>query len=158
MRKRSSYRPRVQLPDPLAWVLGGLKPITTSHESITLVRIKNHSAIQSIRSGTATINDVDVLIAAFNIAEALAQIGQGADWLPEIRAAQDALASAGNRSKYLFSGAELTAVNLGMEIHDAQLDHPQTTIAMMDEALRIVTKVIRAKKARPIKFEMIGAV
>ena len=154
MRKRSAYRPRAQLPDPLAWVLSGFQPVATAHDQMTTVRIKNHSAIQSVRSGTASIQDVDVLISAFNIAEALARLGQGADWLPEIRAAQDALRSAGERPKYRFSGPELTAVNLGMEVHDAQLDDPKTTIAMMQEALEIVVKVIRLNKAERIKFEV----
>lgn len=154
MRKRSTYRPRPQLPDPVAWVLSGLRPVSTSHEQMTTVRIKNHDAIEAVRNGQATVQSVDVLISAFNIAEALARLGQGTDWLPEIRAAQDALRSAGERPKFLFSGPELSAVNLAMEVHDAQLDSPATTVAMLQEALTIVVKVIRAHKAERIKFEV----
>ena len=154
MRKRSSYRPRAQLPDPLAWVLSGFRPVTTAHEQMTTVRIKNHDAIEAVRQGKATFQCVDVLISAFNIAEALARLGQGTDWLPEIRAAQDALRAAGERPKYLFTGPELCAVNLGMQVHDAQLDDPKTTIALMQQALEIVVKVIRLKKAERIKFEV----
>ena len=154
MRKRSAYRPKAQLPDPLAWVLSGFRPVATSHDEITTVRIKNHAAILAVRSGKATLQDVDVLISAYNIAEALAELGQGADWLPEIHAAQAALKSAGERSKYLFSGPELTAVNLGMEVHDDQLDHPLTTVAMMQSAVDKVIKTIRSKKAHKVKFEV----
>ena len=65
-----------------------------------------------------------------------------------------ALRAAGERPKYLFTGPELTAVNLGMDVHDAQLDDPKTTIALMQQALEIVVKVIRLKKAERIKFEV----
>lgn len=154
MKKRSTYRPRTQLLDPLAYVLSGLRPVSTSHEYMTTVRIKNHSAILAVTKGEATIQDVDNLIAAFNVAEALSHLGQGAHLLTEIRAAQDALRSAGERPKYRFTGPELSAVNHAMDIHDAQLDSPATTVGMLQEALEIVVKVIRAQKATRIKFEV----
>ena len=154
MRKRSAYRPRAQLPDPLGWVLSGFKPVATSHAEITTVRIKNHAAILAVMQGKSTLQDVDVLISAFNIAEALCRLGQGEHLLDDIRAAQDALRAAGERPKYRFTGPELSAVNHAMDIHDAQLDHPKTTVGLLQEALEIVVKVIRTKKAERIKFEV----
>ena len=154
MKKRSAYRPREVLLDPLHYILSGFRQVAQDSDHITTQRIKNHAAILAVRTGKATFDDVDALLSAFNIAEALASLGQGADWLPEIRAAQDAMRAAGERPKYLFNGPELTAVNLGMEVHDAQLDDPKTTIALMQKALEIVVKAIRLKKAERIKFEV----
>ena len=43
---------------------------------------------------------------------------------------------------------ELTAINLVLEIHDAQLEI--TTIGELEKAMDIVTKEIRMRKARPV--------
>lgn len=45
----------------------------------------------------------------------------------------------------------MQAVNLGMEIHDAQLD--ECTVKQLEEALQIVEREIRLKRARMIKDE-----
>jgi len=65
VRKRSKYRPKPQLPDPLAWVLNGLKPVAEA--GIVDVQIKNHSAIDALRRGVATRLDIDYIIEAFNM-------------------------------------------------------------------------------------------
>ena len=71
MRKRSKYRPKTQLQDPLNWVISGMKPVLTASEVIDNVQIKNHLALRCVVDGTATRKDMDVLIEAFNITEAL---------------------------------------------------------------------------------------
>lgn len=151
MRKRSKYRPRPTLQDPVAWVINGFKPMATHPEAVTL-RIKNHNAMHEIVQGNGTTVDVDTVISAVNIAEALAMDGLGEDWMPEIRASQDAVLTMARRGvergKFLFSGPELTAVNQCMEIHDAQLD--QCTYAQLEKATRFVVETIKHKRARAI--------
>lgn len=71
MRKRSKYRPKPQLPDPLTWVISGMRPVLTATEVMDNVRIKNHLALRCVVEGTATRRDMDVLIEAFNVTEAL---------------------------------------------------------------------------------------
>jgi hypothetical protein len=52
------------------------------------------------------------------------------------------------RGVFGFTGPEMTAVKLVMDIHDAQLD--ECTVQNMEKALFIVEEEIRLKKARPI--------
>lgn len=152
MRKRSKYKPKGVRPDAVSWVLSGLKPFKASPHELNL-RIKNHDALNSIRLGTATRTDLDAIIAAMNMAEALIRIGVGTDWSIEIRAAQDALyhlakRGVANGNRFILTGPELQALNLGMEIHDAQLD--ACTIQMLEQAIDIVAADIKNRKARPI--------
>jgi len=151
MRKRSSYRPRPQLPNPVAWVINGFKPV--SQAGIVNVQIKNHHAIDALRKGIADREDIDSIIEAFNVAEALQRLGIGDEYTEELREAQDALYAVSRRGidrKYRFvvKGQELTAINLGMEIHDAQIE--VTTIQMLEKAMDIVKAEIKNRKARVI--------
>lgn len=155
MRKRSKYRPKAQLPDPLNWVLSGMKPVLSATEVMGNVRIKNHLAMRCVVEGTATRKDMDVLIEAFNITEALARVDAalGRDWSEEIKAGQDALLAmckrgAAKGDRFVFTGAELNAANTVMELHDAQLD--RCTVAQMEKAIGEVVKDIRNKKARAV--------
>lgn len=151
MRKRSKYRPKGVLPDPLAYVISGMKRVG-SISAGTDLKIKNHLALECVRSGNATRQDIDTLIAALNITEALAMMKIGQDWEVEIRASQDALFAVGSRGvetgRFTLRGPELSALNLGMEIHDAQLE--ACTVAELEKAMDLVQAVIRQKKARPI--------
>jgi hypothetical protein len=151
MRKRSKYRPKGLIYDTMLYVTGGMKVVGEISAGTTL-KIKNHAALESVRCGTGTRDDIDVLIAAFNITEALALQSIGEDWKDEIRAAQDALLAVGRRGvetgKFILRGPELTSFNLAMEIHDAQLD--ACTVAELEKAIAFVESIIRNKGARPI--------
>jgi len=52
------------------------------------------------------------------------------------------------RGSFAFTGPEMTAVKLIMDLHDAQLD--DCSVREMEQALFIVGEEIRLKKARPI--------
>ena len=118
----------------------------------TTLKIKNHAALESVRQGLGTREDIDVLICAFNITEALAMMRIGDDWRDEIRAAQDALLAVGRRGvetgKFILRGPELTSFNLAMEIHDAQLD--ACTVAELEKAIEVVETITKNKHARAI--------
>ena len=149
MRKRSKYRPKGVILDPINHVLSGLKRVGSISEGVTLM-IKNHTALEAVRKGVGTREDIDVLIGALNMTEALAFFKFGDDWAEEIRAAQDALLELGRRGvetgKFILRGPELTALNLGMEIHDAQLQ--ACTVNDMEKAMDYVTQCLLNKKAR----------
>jgi len=151
MRKKSKYRPRGVILDPIAHAIKGVQRVATLPEGTDL-RIKNHSALEAVRTGQATRADLDILISALNMTEALAMLRIGEDWRSEIRASQDALFAVGSRGaetgKFILRGPELTALNLGMEIHDAQLQ--ACTVSELERAMDIVANAIRSKKARPI--------
>jgi hypothetical protein len=84
VRKRSKYRPKGVLPDPMTWLLAGMKPFKDVPFSVDL-RIKNHGAMDSLRRGVATKDDIDILISAFNMTEACVRLRPdlGADWVDE---------------------------------------------------------------------------
>jgi hypothetical protein len=152
MRKRSKYRPKGVRLDNMTWVQAGLKKVDAIGAGTTL-KIRNHDAMNNIRKGTATRVEIDAVIDAFNIAEALARRGMGADWAVEIRAAQDALLELARRGvergfQFTVKAEELTAMNLGMEIHDAQLD--AVTVRELETAMNDVMENLRNKRMRHI--------
>jgi hypothetical protein len=150
MRKKSKYKPKGVRLDNMAWVQSGLRRVEDVSASAT-IKIRNHDAMNTLRLGNATKAEIDIIIAALNIAEALARQGVGSDWLPELRAAQDALLTLARRgltSRFVVRGEELTALNLAMEIHDAQLE--TVTVKQLEAAMEFVAETVRLKKARPI--------
>jgi hypothetical protein len=154
MRKKSKYKPRPIRADNLNWILAGMKKVGTLPTAGVALKLKNHEALDSILTGQGTREHVDVIINAVNMAEAMARIRDdlGADWSTEIRAAQDAIYTMGRRGiekgRFAFTGPEMTAVKLVMDIHDAQLN--DCTVKEMERALVIVAEEIRLKKCRPI--------
>lgn len=150
MRKRSKYKPKGVRLDNMTWVQASLMRVEDMSASTTL-KICNHDAMNTLRLGNATKADIDVIINALNIAEALARLGVGSDWMTELRAAQDALftlARRGLTSRFIVRGDELTALNLAMEIHDAQLE--TVTVRQLEEAMNFVNEMVRLRKARSI--------
>lgn len=152
MRKRSKYRPKGVIQDTISHVLGGFRMVQDTGKAVTL-KIKNHQALASMSAGTGCRDDIDIIIAAMNVAEALVITSDlASEYKNEIREAQNAIFSMGRRGvekdRFLFTGPELTAINLGMEIHDAQLD--ACTVGQLEKALDYVGREIRAKRARAI--------
>ncbi len=152
MRKRSSYRPKPVMRDAVGYVIAGLRPVASAREEMLLVGLKNHGAVEAVRTGQATREQANFLVNAFNLANALACMGQGADWLPEIEEAQAALLAAGNRPRFGFTGPELQAVNLAMQVHDAQMEDPTTTVQMLEQAMNGLKRLEAQGKVTRIKF------
>lgn len=154
MRKKSKYRPRGVIPDTMTWVKAGLQKVGTLPKAGVALKLKNHEALDTVMHGEATRDHVDVLIAAFNIAEALYRIRPdlGIDYADDIKLAQDALYSMGKRGasigRFVFTGPEMQVIRFGMEIHDAQLDN--CDVRTMEKALELVNTVVMNKQARPI--------
>lgn len=152
MRKRSKYKPRQIIPDTMTWVRAGMKKVDEISAGTTL-KIRNHDAMNNLRMGTAARRDIDALIDALNITEALANRGIGEDWKPEIRAAQDAILDLARRGvansfRFIARGPELVALNLVMEVHDAQLE--TVTVKQLETAMADVMESLRLRKMRPI--------
>lgn len=156
-KPRKKYKPKGVRLDVMAWVKSGMLKIDqVNHAGVTL-KIKNHAALASITQGIGKRDDIDIVIAAMNITEALALLGKGKDWHPEIRAAQDAILDMGKRGlangdRFVFTGPEMQAVNLAMDVHDAQLD--ECTVGELEKALALVENEIRHKRARMIKEQV----
>lgn len=155
MRKRSKYKPKGVRIDAVNWVLAGLKPISEVGDALVTLKAKNHSALSEITQGRGNRDQIDVLIAAMNMCEAYAVHGKGIDWLPEIRQAQDAIVSMSKRGfekgRFLFTGQEMKAMNLGMDIHDAQLE--ESTVQELERMIDYVNEQVRLKKVRVISVK-----
>lgn len=153
MRKRSKYKPKGVRLDVMTYVRSGLMHIDDVKDAGVTLKIKNHASMASLVKGEGTRDDVDVIIGAMNVAEALALNGKGKDWWSEIRDAQNAILSLAQRGlrhddRFVFTGLELKAINLGMDIHDAQLT--ECTVKELEDALNLVTREIKLKRARVI--------
>jgi hypothetical protein len=154
MKKKSKYKPKGVRYDNLSWIIAGMKKVGTLPTAGVALKLKNHEALDSILTGQGTRDHVDVLIAAVNMSEALIRVREdlGRDWAQEIREAQDAIYTMGKRgfekNSFVFTGPEMTAVKLVMDLHDAQLD--DCSVKEMEQALFIVEEEIRLRKARPI--------
>jgi len=152
MRKRSSYRPRYVLTNPLGYVLESISPVR-SHTSFMLdLKIKNHAAMTLLTTGKAKHADIDTLIAMANITEAFARLGFGQDYADVVRDGLQALRDVGKRGaltgNFILKAQEMNALNSVMELHDAQIE--VVTLKDMDKAIALVREEYRLRKMTPI--------
>lgn len=119
MRKRSKYRPKPQLANPVAHVVQGFMPMAAAEDAMASLKIKNHLALSLLQQGQASQQDMKSLRTAFRIGIELSKLGIGEDCEPDLQAGLQAVEQAERRGGA--TGPELTSVNLAMEIHDAQL-------------------------------------
>ncbi len=159
MRKRSKYKPKPILQNPLGYVLESLTPIATMEKYFVELKIKNHLALANLTKGVATRQDIDALIQAINMVEALYRLGFGREYATEVRAGLDALHAVGVRGaesgRFILKSEEMNALNEAMELHDAQLE--VITLKDMENAIKLVNEELRQKRMRPIvkKGEMV---
>ena len=153
MKKRSKYRPRPIMQNPVEFVLSGLKPVRDLKGIYLSVQLKNRQALESVRTGNATREDIDILIGAFNITEALALNGYGGDWLEEIKQGQEALLTLSRRGvergmRFIMTAKEWELLKLIMDLHEEQLCN--VTVYDIEKAHDLVAKTLRQGKAQAV--------
>lgn len=152
MRKRSKYRPKGVLINPLGYVLESLSPVRTHDSFMIDLKIKNHDAMAALTQGRATRHDIDTLINMVNVTEALYRLGFGADYGDVVRQGLDALHDIGKRGvqagRFVVKAQEMTALNTIMDLHDAQMEI--ITIKDMEKAIDLVHKEFNQGKMRAI--------
>jgi hypothetical protein len=153
MKKRSKYRPKGVILDTLTYVKSGLVPMANLKDQLIALQLKNHLALEALRTGKAIKEDIDTIISAFNITEALAKYKIGEDYKGEIKQAQDALYECAKRGvernySFVMKGTEIKAINFVMQLHDEQLQI--ATVKDLELATNYVRKCIVNKLARPI--------
>lgn len=152
MRKRSKYRPKPVLLNPLGYVLEGFEPVRSHGSHALNLKIKNHLALTNLTQGKATRYDIDLLINMVNVVEALYRLGFGKEYANEVKAGLDALHSVAVRgrdtNRFILRAEEMRALNEISELHDAQLE--VITVKDLDQALDLVAKELRAKKMRTV--------
>jgi len=153
MRKRSKYKPKGVRLDAMNWVVTGMTKVSAKESEYVTMHLKNMSALDSLAKGTANKKEIDIVIGVINVAEALCELGVGSEYHQLVLDASSALYDVCRRSfeindRFICRGSELSAIKLGYEVHDAQME--ATTIGMLDKALDVIDKTIRAQKAKVI--------
>jgi len=152
MRKRSKYKPKRVLLNPVGYVMESLSPVRSHTSFMVDLKIKNHAALDSLTKGVATRTDIDTLIAMGNVTEAFARMGFGKDYSDVVKQGLLALRAVGARGvetgRFILKAAEMTALNEFMELHDAQME--VVTLKDMDAAIALVREEFRLKKMTPI--------
>ena len=152
MRKRSKYRPKPILQNPLGYVLEGLEPVRSHGSHALNLKIKNHLSLSNLTQGNAVRYDIDILINMVNIVEALYRLGFGKEYAEEVKNGLDALHAVAVRGKdtnrFILKADEMNALNIISELHDAQLE--VITVKDLDQAVELVEKERRTKKMRSV--------
>jgi hypothetical protein len=152
MRKRSRYRPRPVLVNTMGYVMESMTPIAAMDKYFIELKIKNHLALTRLTKGEADRTDIDTLIASTNVTEALYRLGFGREYGDVVKDGLDALRDVGRRGvetgRFILKSVEMNALNLVMELHDAQLEI--ITLRDMEKAIELVKEEFRQRKMRPI--------
>jgi hypothetical protein len=149
VRKRSAYRPRQVLQNPLAFVLENVTPLTRHENYLLDLQLKNSSAMQNLLQGRANKQDLNTLIAMSNITEMLQEMGFGKDYKGVCVDGREALIGIVMRAikikRFTPTGIEIQQLNTLMELHDAQMEI--ITVKDMDEAIRLAKRKLAHKQA-----------
>lgn len=152
MKKRSKYRPRPVLANPLAYVIESVRPVTAQDGFLVDLKIKNHGAMAALTHGRATRPDMDVLIAMSNMVEALYTFGFGKEYVDVIAEGQQALIAVGRRgaesNKFILRAQEMSAINALIELHDAQME--VITVKDIERGIDMIRKRERAGQVERI--------
>jgi hypothetical protein len=121
MRKRCIRRV-YQLVNPITLAVQGAA--ITPQKALDMLRLRELSAIESFRAGSAEVSDWRTLADLVNLTETMATEGVGHDALPTCHAAQAALERAHDRREatghFGIDGPGLQALRELYEWHDAQ--------------------------------------
>ncbi len=156
MRKKSKYRPKPVLANPVAYVVESLTPVAQHGQYLLDLKIKNHAAMTLLTQGNATRQDIDTLIQMANVCEALYRMGFGLEYEGVVKRGMDALFDVGYRgrdtNRFILKAVEMAALNELMELHDAQLEI--TVVKDLENAIKLVRREFAAKRMRNIASKL----
>lgn len=123
--RNKKYAPRQLSVNPLSEIFGGMSDAHQPHLQRLLV--VNSLALQAIVQGRGTRDDWDKLVGAVNMGNVMCEMGIGNEFRGAMIAGRDALCEVGKRymrsERFVFTGAELKAVNEAVACHTAQLEN-----------------------------------
>jgi hypothetical protein len=153
VRKRSSYRPRPKLVNPVAYVIEGLTPVKKHDSYLIDLKIKNHGAMTALTRGQADKDQIEFLINMSNAAQALCMMGFKQEYVELVLEGSDALLQVGRRGaktrSFVLKAEEMNAINLLMQVHDEQME--LITVKDMEKVNEIVIRELRSKHKRTMK-------
>jgi hypothetical protein len=68
----------------MAYIQQGFTPIAEHGSALVTMRLRSHSALEALVTGKANRANIDVLIAAVNMTEALYRMGVGREYSSEV--------------------------------------------------------------------------
>lgn len=121
--------------------------VSLQRAEVADLAIAYHGAMRALSTGSATDDDVEMLALACNVALLLCEAGLGADCIEHVRLAQDAVVTIKARKdrcgpRYVHTALEMQRLNALLELHDAQLEHPECTEGLMVRVLDEIKKRI----------------
>jgi cytosine/adenosine deaminase-related metal-dependent hydrolase len=153
VKKRSKYRPKGKLINPVAYVLESLRPVRHHDSYLMDLKIKNHGSMEALTKGNAGRTEIDLLINMGNTVEALYRLGFGEDYGDVVDQGLDALHEVGRRGvqtgRFILKAHEMSHLNLLMELHDAQME--VITVKDMERASDLISKEFDQRKMRRMK-------
>jgi hypothetical protein len=145
MRKRSKYKPRPIMLNPIKYVIEGFAPMDKEGQIRT--RLRQHDAMFALTHGQGTDDHWQVIRELLNVAAALSKTIFDGAYITEIQAAMVAHAECGRRyvkhGRYGYAGTELQTVNTAIEVYEEQLK--LATMGEIGDALKVVDRAIRQK-------------
>jgi hypothetical protein len=153
VRKRSKYKPRPQLANPVEYVTESAQPLIEHSPSMVLTwKIRNTESFGRLIRGEAVRQDLDNLIACRNITEALlvvCGVKQDDGTLARSACALIEICDRLNEGKKALYPAEMQALRDLLALHDDLLE--LVTVKDFESALLWAKKEIRAGKAQKVK-------
>lgn len=152
MRKRSKYKPKDRLLNPLGFVVENSRGLAEQHKQYVLeLKIKNHAAMLALTQGKAQTKDIDCIVQIYNIMDAFRLLGIGG-LEDEIHQAKEAIFEICKRTpktgKFIATGGEIKALNSLLEYHDELIEH--ITVKQLDDAIKLARRIIRSGKANKL--------
>jgi hypothetical protein len=148
MRKRSKYRPKKVLVNPVGYVLEGMTPLVQHHDSLLNLKLKHHTAMVNLTQGIATRDDMDRLINMANMTEALYRLGFGIEYKEIVSTGLASLLAVARRgaesNRFILKAVEMKAINELIELHDAQME--VIAIKDIDRAIALVENEKKHKR------------
>ena len=145
MRKKSSYRPKAMIANPIGYVMESVTMVKTDRKKILDLKIKNSEAMVALMRGQATRADIDILVAMSNVTEALIDFGFGKQHREIAVSGREAILKivfrAVEKCKFIATGVEVQALNRLMDLHDAQMD--VITLGDLEKAIHYINRKIR---------------
>ena len=128
--KKQCKRKHYKLVNPIAYAIAGAIP--PSGDKLKTLQIIELSAIESFRTGIATVNDWSKLVAMMNLCENMAANGIGPEAMPICEQAHQYLITAAKRyettGKMEITGPGLKCLRDLYEFHDLQRTSVATSV------------------------------
>lgn len=137
-KPKKAYRQKGVIRDPVSFVIKGIKP--ADPDAQLRAKLNLHGAMVNLTQGRGTKIDWQEVANALNVGLALAEMGYGKEFVPDLVKAQGAMALLRDRGKatgrFVFKAEEMSAVNTGIDLHDQQIE--LAPIADFERAIRAV--------------------